>query len=389
MKKILCLAAGLLAFSLAPVFAQPAPPPAPSTFAERLQKIIEKQNSSGSQSPVLTKFNLDFPGGTPKQLVAAIEKAMGKPLNVIIAEEKNAKVTLPPMKVNDMDVAKIFKALEENQYSGGDIVKRIAFYTDDSTPSDNTLWKFVYYEKPAMLTAFSLDFKGGPPSLLVEEIEKAMGKPLNVVIRPEDNQEDLPPLKMDNVYLPQLFTALEAASHKVINIPYSGTGGRMGVSQFSSSYGFKTADTVTDTAVWYFHVEKPSLPPVVAPQKICQFYSLANYLDRGFTVDDITTAIRTGWKMAGETAAPELNYHKETRMLMVYGEPDKLKTIVDVLNTLPQTRYDLPTVEAQLKSLKKEVDLLDKRRSEADLLLNKLSNPPPLPSGAVEINPGK
>ena len=32
----------------------------------------------------LTRFSLDFPGGTPQQLIAAIEKAMAKPVNAII-----------------------------------------------------------------------------------------------------------------------------------------------------------------------------------------------------------------------------------------------------------------------------------------------------------------
>ena len=78
---------------------------------------------------------------------------------------------------------------------------------------------------------------------------------------------------------------------------------------------------------------------MVSTEKVCRFYSLAPYLDRGFTVDDITTAIQTGWKMAG-VIPPELNYHKETKLLIAFGEPDELKTIQDVLNALPTIRHD-------------------------------------------------
>jgi hypothetical protein len=394
MKKILCLAAGLLALNLTPVFGQQ--PGSPSTFAERLTAIQAKDAAAKANAPGLTKFNLDFPGGTAKQLVAAIEKALGKPLNVIVpTDEKSAKVMLPPIKVNDMDVARLFKALEENKYSDerfpgipqNSLVKRITFYTEDGNPSDNSLWKFVYYEKASALTAFSLDFHGGPPSILVKEIEKAIGKPLNVVISPEDDQEDLPPLKMNNVYLPQLFTALESASRKTISVPSQNYPG--GYSQFSASYAFKTADTTTDTSVWYFHVEKPLLPPVVSTQKVCQYYSLAPHLYRGFTVDDITTAIQTGWKMAGITPIPELSYHKETKMLIAFGEPSNLKTVDDVLKTLPQTFYDMPTVADQIKKLQEQVDLLEKRRLEAALLLNKLSSQPAAPAVAPEEKSAK
>ena len=120
---------------------------------------------------------------------------------------------------------------------------------------------------------------------------------------------------------------------------------------------------LSDDSIWYFHVEKPSMPPVVSTQKICQYYSLAPYLDHGFTVDDITTAIQTGWKMAGETPTPELNYHKETGLLIAFGEPNKLKTIGDVLNTLPQLKSvywqdinkNLYQVQQEVKELKQQI----------------------------------
>ena len=43
-----------------------------------------------------------------------------------------------------------------------------------------------------------------------------MSKPLNVVINKEDENTELPPLKMNDVFLPQLFKTLEAASRKLV-----------------------------------------------------------------------------------------------------------------------------------------------------------------------------
>lgn len=264
MKKIICLAAGLLALNLAPVFGQPAPqlpPPASQNFQQRLQTIVERANPPGNQPPALTKFNLDFPGGTPAELVKAIEKATGKPLNTIISEE-DANVQLPPLKMNHVDVA-------------------------------------------------------------------------------------------------QLFQALEAASRKEVSV-YN-----QGFSSYSlqeTGYSFKTASgNLSDDSIWYFHVEKSTLPPVLSSQKVCRFYPLALYLSRGFTVDDITTAIQTGWKMAGIISPPELNYHKETKLLIAYGEPDKLSTIENVLSALPQTKEDYNGLWSQLNQLQKTVEQLSKK----------------------------
>ena len=183
------------------------------------------------------------------------------------------------------------------------------------------------------LTKFNLDFPGGTPKELVAAIEKAMNKPLNVIISDKDADVRLPPLKLNNVNVSDLFNALQSASTKVES--YSAASAYIGIppsyQQMATSYGFKTDGTVTDDSIWYFVVTKPSVTPEVSPQKICRFYPLAEYLNRGFTVDDITTAIQTGWKMSGDPAKPELNYHKETKLLIAFGEPDKLNVIDEVL----------------------------------------------------------
>jgi len=280
MKQTILLAASLLAFNLTLVFGQPAPTlpsrpitpesvsqPAADNYQQRLREIINAANPAQQPPPALTKFNLDFPGGTPKELVAAIEKAMGKPLNAIIP--------------------------------------------------------------------------------------------------PEDADLPMPPLKMNDVVVPQLFAALEATSRKSIAVSTGGFGSSY--SLFTSDYGFKTADSpLTDASIWYFHAEKPSIPPMVSTQKICRFFSLESPLNRGFTVDDITTAIQTGWKMSGIASPPELNYHKETKLLIVFGEPDELKTIDSVLQTLPsskETRVQEDNMEKVVNQLKMDVAELKKKVS--------------------------
>jgi hypothetical protein len=191
------------------------------------------------------------------------------------------------------------------------------------------------------LTKFNLDFPGGTPKGLVAAIEKAMGRPLNAIIPTEDADLQMPPLKMTDVVAPQLFAALSVASRRTIMVPI----GNMPPGHFaqqSTDYGFNTTDgPVTDTSVWYFHAERPSPPSVEAPQKICQFYLLEPYFKHGFTVDDITTAIQTGWKMMGDASPPEISFHKETKLLIAVGERDKLQVIDTVLKALEKSDYKL------------------------------------------------
>jgi hypothetical protein len=278
MKKIISLASCLLVLNGSLLLAQSpppliAPPPNPvngsQSFQQRLGKIM---SAAGNPDEQLPTFNLDFPGGSPRDLVNAIEKATGKPLNVIIKTDDNHDVTLPALKLNGVNVAQIFQALESIPTVGRSDV-------------------------------------GG--------IDPATGLP---------------------------------APH----------------------YGFTTTGEPTENSIWIFQPigsNNPSPfgtrfvnPRPAAPEKICRFYSLAPYLERGFTVDDITTAIQTGWKMEehglsdGKSNIPEVNYHKETKMLIAYGDDEKLRMIDSVLQTLPRTTASVSELDDIHKSVSNLMD---------------------------------
>ena len=287
MTKSILLAASLLALNLTPVFGQPA------------GTLVINNGTSQNQPPALTKFNLDFPGGTPKELVAAIEKAMGKSLNAIIPDE-NRDTKIPALKMSNVDVPRLFNAVVNMSYK--------------YAPSRND-------------GGFAAGFGSQPRDVV-------------------------------------------------------------------SSYGFETKDgNLSDDSIWYFFVYKaPTQQAPPPPQKICQFYSLSPYLDRGFTVDDITTAIQTGWKMAGVTPTPELNYHKETKLLIAFGEPDKLKTIQNVLQTLPTsnaTRNELDKLEKGMDKLTDIVSTLQGEVARHDIKLNQIPVSAPSAGKMPEEKSGK
>ena len=183
------------------------------------------------------------------------------------------------------------------------------------------------------LTRFDIDFPGGTPRELVAAIEKAMGRTINVLIPDHAANARLPSLKMHNVNIEQLFFAFERAGQHLHAVVRGETTqwveSRMGFQSQNISYG--------DDAIWTFYWNSQELP------KICRFYPLDEYLAAGVSVDDITTAVRTGWKMLGEDSAqPSLSFHKETKLLIAVGEIAKLETIDQVLHALA-TRKSRPT----------------------------------------------
>ena len=79
----------------------------------------------------------------------------------------------------------------------------------------------------------------------------------------------------------------------------------------------------------------------------------SRYLEAGTTVDDITTAIKTGAGMLGQATGirgetgPTISFHKDTKLLIAVGEPSKLEIIDSVLRALDSQR---PVVPAPARS---------------------------------------
>jgi hypothetical protein len=207
---------------------------------------------------------------------------------------------------------------------------------DFSSRLQNIVRRASEPEPAPVLTTFDLDFPGGTPKELVTAIEKAWRRPLNAIVPEELAATKLPAFKMNNVNVSQLFSALSLASRKT---EASGNTVLFGypAQTYQSAYGFKTEGKPSDDSIWYFFVDKPVVPPPsqpARPPKVCHFYALAPYLDNGLSVDDITTAIETAWKMLGDTSPPTISFHKDTKLLIAVGEPSKLETIDAVLKAL-------------------------------------------------------
>lgn len=188
--------------------------------------------------------------------------------------------------------------------------------------------------EPAKLLKFSIDFPGGTPKQLVTAMEKAIGRPINAIILEEHANAQIPPLKMNNVDVPQLFLALQTASSKTMSF---------GQQSWRTTYGFRTQGNVSEDTIWTFYVDKPASPPL---QVACRFYPLSGYLTRGVSVDDITTAIQTAWRMMGDSETPNISYHKDTKLLIAVGESSKLEIIDSALQALEMASEQKKAVDA-------------------------------------------
>ena len=103
LKKSLCVAASLLALNLAPVWGQ-------GTQSSGGGSSSPAVSSARSGYPGPARFNLDFPGGTPPQLIQAIGQATGQPVNVFI-QTADARVRLPALKMNQATLPQMIAAL--------------------------------------------------------------------------------------------------------------------------------------------------------------------------------------------------------------------------------------------------------------------------------------
>lgn len=178
---------------------------------------------------------------------------------------------------------------------------------------------------PPELPRFDLDFPGGAPEDLIKTISRVQGAKVNAIIPDEHVDVKIPRLQLSHVTVPEVFTALLAANSVGTRYPISG---------FKS-----TGDgVITTNTIWtYFSDPVYEASKSVNNQKL-KVFSLSRHLgkpEQGLhSVEDIITAVQTGWKMQRITPNPELTYHPETKLLMVFGSDAALASITDVLRQL-------------------------------------------------------
>lgn len=191
---------------------------------------------------------------------------------------------------------------------------------------------------------FNLDFPGGTPGALAAAISKATGVHLNLIIPVAYADTRIMPVKVEGVTVPDLFSAIGMASQRQMPV-VTGTSANFGPAQKgivykSVSISFQTQSApITDESVWSFTSTGPTkeeeeiLGAANAVQPVCRYFQLAPYL-LDHSVEDITTAIQTGWKLLKVDPVPQLSFHEETKLLIAVGSEPYIEQIPRVLQQL-------------------------------------------------------
>lgn len=180
------------------------------------------------------------------------------------------------------------------------------------------------------------------------EYQKTSGKHMNVMI-PENLREVAATNRIDvelkQITVPEVLDLLGMASRRQYRTEsYRNSSGQMvGAGSYGTSYSFKRVSSNEGTLTFLFVGEYPPLPIATAektvipeestPPRMVHFFSLEPFLDR-FTVEDIITAVKTGWDLDGKKDRPTLKYHDETKLLVASGDSGQVEMIQLVLSNL-------------------------------------------------------
>jgi len=137
---------------------QPTPPPVPGVTAK------PAKTTPTEPDPAFARFDLNFDGGAPGELVRQIRDATRQPLNVIIPTDLES-TDLPALRLKYVTVPQLFEAIEQSSrktiyqpnnpnnpfgaYGGQAYTATVTSYGFKTAahPSPDCIWHF-YYEKP-------------------------------------------------------------------------------------------------------------------------------------------------------------------------------------------------------------------------------------------------
>jgi hypothetical protein len=207
---------------------------------------------------------------------------------------------------------------------------------------------------------FDLKFPGGRVKEFVAAVAKAVGKPVNVVIPQESEDTLIPAMDVSRVNVRSLFRALSNASQREVTVPVM--GGPPGVTSYQRvmvGYAFKSEDANPDT-VWTFQaVTAPTIPaaeppPAPVPQRVVQYYPVAEYL-AAFSVEDITAAIEAGWALLdGSNAEAKINELRN----------DAKKELEDRMDAARKTLFEVVDLDEQIAKPDLSRDAKEKKMKE-------------------------
>ena len=173
------------------------------------------------------------------------------------------------------------------------------------------------------LSVFDFKFPGGSVMDFLKQLEEQGPEKMNLILTPGFVQRamniSVPPMDLHNVTKAAIIRAFNQILIEAnAQIMSESTGGK---------------------ELIYTGISRPK-----ADQRRPQVFYVGNLLNK-FKIEDITTAIQTTWEFAkpkeGENK-PELKYHQDTQLILVFATPEQINVVADVLDQLNPSRHEVP-----------------------------------------------
>ncbi|NQV33553.1 MAG: hypothetical protein HQ515_12750 [Phycisphaeraceae bacterium] len=213
------------------------------------------------------------------------------------------------------------------------LVQSLPVYAADSEPPQ------------ARPQTFNIDFPGGELKTLIEAIKtQNEGTIPNIMMNERAAETELPPFCMVNLRLMELMDALSIMNRglRVEN---------MSDSVFAVSAGDPAAESFV--AIYDIrHLLDPDNP-------------------QHFKMDDIATAIRTGWDMISFSTYPDMKVHQETSLLIIRGGKEEQAIAETVIKQLSGQQKQINTSTATT-AIRRQLSVLQNRYDALVQAMNSL-----------------
>lgn len=182
-------------------------------------------------------------------------------------------------------------------------------------------------------TAFDFSFPGGPPAQLVAELENQGGEAVNAIIPESLADRQMPKLNLRTVTVRDVLSSL----NMLASLQQEGWSWLEGPPARSAIWIFaeqnrQGIDPMTGA---------PSQPkPDPRKRVMVQVFNAAKLLS-DHSVDDLATVINRAWKLGQiegeEEPEPTLQFHEETKLMIVKGTSDQIRLATNIVSELEKT----------------------------------------------------
>ncbi|MCF3648655.1 polysaccharide biosynthesis/export family protein [Synoicihabitans lomoniglobus] len=181
---------------------------------------------------------------------------------------------------------------------------------------------------------FDINFPGGSAHALVEMLQEVSGEPVNAFIPATASPFVLPPLSYRNVTVEEVLAPLRWFQNVAIL--------HDGVIK-SQREGYEWG---LDRGIWVMQVQTvTNVPDIFEVEPVNIRRLLAHY-----SIDDLTTAVDSAWKLQGAPSESALLFHPETSLLILKGRRLDLETARKVLQNLAidETVPEVPSLDVHV-----------------------------------------